>query len=631
MSAHHSLSVYCRYSCRRCFSLADISSAPSAMADAITDDAQALRAMLDIPDLSELTCQRFLRANDGHLKRAAKQYKKFLAWREREAIDGILDEPPHEPEIEAEVVRCSMKLLEGCDLKGRPVMVSALGVMDMPALKKRGITHAMLIRRHARAMEQLIERIYASTDPISGHLLILDLSGCTLTMLFWAWPYIRDVAHMGQVYYPEVLGKLCFIRGPEKAAWAVDKVKHYLNPATRDKVDLHCGSDIADFLRAHLPSDMALPPEIKMGVITSSPTEELAASDNSLSATAHSADEGVVLMDTPLDAPVATEAVDCKLVQPADLSSWRTRPFMLRMGCGQQAGVHLGFNDVNSVFPFETELFVGKVYVRVRGLPGEPTEYFAGRKRQMSTVVQGRIKTSVRMCDLSTGFEFDHPILHLPARAMLRMAISFFKSIAPGLMLDLVGERPFIISPLFHAVQRLHIASPGDEPDITVPFAEETTLLGGAFAESNIPWQQRKKMFHSRSGPPGRCEYALDPSHVVTMEFYEDKLVPATFDMVAGPLRISMLRMLGAGTQFPQPLQTMCKMGYEPRSRENPQYLFNIEMWHDSLFGSKAGTTTDNGNAPSKLADSSLKKGSFGVPSRRATHDPKTEAVMVRV
>ena len=61
-------------------------------------------------------------------------------------------------------------------------------------------------------MEQLVQRVEQAPNPHAGHLLVFDLSGTTLSKFFWAWTYIREGAHMGQAYYPEVLGKLCFVR-----------------------------------------------------------------------------------------------------------------------------------------------------------------------------------------------------------------------------------------------------------------------------------------------------------------------------------------------------------------------------------------------------------------------------------
>jgi hypothetical protein len=55
-------------------------------------------------------------------------------------------------------------------------------------------------------------------------------------------------------------------------------------------------------------------------------------------------------------------------------------------------------------------------------------------------------------------------------------------------------------------VQRLHVALPGDEPNITDDVGEQTTLLGGHFAEKAVPWKERKKFFGSPKGG-----YMLDP------------------------------------------------------------------------------------------------------------------------
>ena len=103
-----------------------------------------------------------------------------------------------------------MRLIDGYDLQNRPVMIANLGNVDISRQKAMGLTVAMMVRRHAKAMEQLLKRIEDAPNPHAGHLLIFDIGGCTVTKFIRAWPFIREVAHMGQAYYPEVLGKLCF-------------------------------------------------------------------------------------------------------------------------------------------------------------------------------------------------------------------------------------------------------------------------------------------------------------------------------------------------------------------------------------------------------------------------------------
>ena len=104
------------------------------------------------------------------------------------------------------------------------------------------------------------------------------------------------------------------------------------------------------------------------------------------------------------------------------------------------------------------------------------------------------------------------------------------RAIAPDVTIDLFSQRPSILNPLFHAVQRLHVAKPGSEPDLTEATREETALLGGIFAEKPVRWQDRKRMFSSHGSRAAAQQFVLDPNLVYTLELFEDKLIPATFE-----------------------------------------------------------------------------------------------------
>lgn len=75
---------------------------------------------------------------------------------------------------------------------------------------------------------------------------------------------------------------------------------------------------------------------------------------------------------------------------PGPPHEWRTRPVMLRIASGVHEGQQVEFNLPSSVFPVETELFEGKMYFRLRGCAHEPKDYFFGKQRRLSAVVQGR-------------------------------------------------------------------------------------------------------------------------------------------------------------------------------------------------------------------------------------------------
>lgn len=106
----------------------------------------------------------------------------------------------------------------------------------------------------------------------------------------------------------------------------------------------------------------------------------------------------------PTGAP-ASEAERPPKRPPPPPAEWKTRPLMLRDAAvgGVYEGEQRGFNLPSTAFPIETDLFKGTMYFRFRGLPGEPKDYFAGKQRRLSAVVQGRVKRRMVMADCMTG------------------------------------------------------------------------------------------------------------------------------------------------------------------------------------------------------------------------------------
>jgi hypothetical protein len=64
----------------------------------------------------------------------------------------------------------------------------------------------------------------------------------------------------------------------------------------------------------------------------------------------------------------------------------------------------------------------------------------------------------------------------------------------------------------------------------------------------------------------------IDPALVYTMELYEDKLCPSTYELAIGMFRYSLGRILVGGTKKPQCITSMGQVGFQPHSR---QYIFN--------------------------------------------------------
>jgi len=225
---------------------------------------------------------------------------------------------------------------------------------------------------------------------------------------------------------------------------------------------------------------------------------------------------------------------------PGPAESWRTRPAMLRVACGVQSGRQVGFNYPETAFPIETDHFSGRMYFRLRYLEGEPTEYFRGRTRKLSCVVQGRFKHALPMSECFTGYEFERPMDNVPAHWLISTILRAVKKLAPTVMIDVLGPKPYILNPLFQTIQLLHVAHPGEEPPLTAyPLREQTALLGGVFAQKPFDRLQRKNYFAStRNGE----KHTLQPGLVYTMEFYEDKMDFSTFEFAVIGMRFGLAR-----------------------------------------------------------------------------------------
>lgn len=213
---------------------------------------------------------------------------------------------------------------------------------------------------------------------------------------------------------------------------------------------------------------------------------------------------------------------------------------MLRVACGVQSGRQVGFNYPETAFPIETDHFSGRMYFRLRYLEGEPTEYFRGRTRKLSCVVQGRFKHALPMSECFTGYEFERPMDNVPAHWLISTILRAVKKLAPTVMIDVLGPRPYILNPLFQTIQLLHVAHPGEEPPLTAyPLREQTALLGGVFAQKPFDRLQRKNYFAStRNGE----KHSLQPGLVYTMEFYEDKMDFSTFEFAVIGMRFGLAR-----------------------------------------------------------------------------------------
>ena len=200
--------------------------------------------------------------------------------------------------------------------------------------------------------------------------------------------------------------------------------------------------------------------------------------------------------------------------------------------------------------PFETDIFQGVFYLRLRNAPS-PTEdgdshgaYFDGRKRFYQLVVQGRFKRSgLNFSDVLLGGVFARKLKGMPPAALFRAIKIFMDAISPGIVFDIAADRPKVLSP-FGACQMMSVDLPGDEPTDFNNIVENHALLG-TFASAG---KRRKTL----SKPKTAKGYKIDPDHVYTIEAYDDTLDLATFHHVlfGGKMKVDLMPVLDGQSMF---------------------------------------------------------------------------------
>ena len=71
---------------------------------------------------------------------------------------------------------------------------------------------------------------------------------------------------------------------------------------------------------------------------------------------------------------------------------------------------------------------------------------------------------------------------------------------------NILGDKPYLLNPMFQTVQLLDISKPGSEPALGAPISENTQVLGGVFAKG-MGAEKRKKYFEKLSNG---AQHALD-------------------------------------------------------------------------------------------------------------------------
>jgi len=190
--------------------------------------AQLKTKIADLDTISDLTIMRFIRGYNQAEKpeeKVLEMLTKFMEWRKKENVD--------------KVARTRIDYIEqvwdmwpsGCHGIGKsyhPIYVERAGMIDPPALLKKGLDMTKIMPVHIQVMEALCnlkERLSrAQNKNIYKHIVILDLEGIgTKHMTKSFYGPLKQLIDIDQFFYPETLHRMFIVNAPfiVRALWAI--------------------------------------------------------------------------------------------------------------------------------------------------------------------------------------------------------------------------------------------------------------------------------------------------------------------------------------------------------------------------------------------------------------------------
>lgn len=261
-----------------------------------------------------------------------------------------------------------------------------------------------------------------------------------------------------------------------------------------------------------------------------------------------------------------------------------------------------------SVVDFENEYFIGKAYLIFNNLPDTNQDLFRGKKRQFQTIIQGKFKQSIPFTNLYIGQAYNEQPPQPPSSWLLNGIVKLI----PSAQMRLIGNRPYLLSPLMATMQHIVISNAGEEPDImNLDLEDDVTLLNDEYLLScNNNSIKRKKYFSRRRN---LAMYATDLNVVYTFDFFAKQVNFNTFQLEVGIFKHDLIKALGW-----LPLQIMCVV-YDPMEEKKRSsftaaataslspfekevkkdkewsFLYNFEVWHQRSLATVATSSTVGG------------------------------------
>ena len=201
--------------------------------------------------LEDANLVRFVRARDGNVNKAEKMLRDHGQWRDDYGFPALLaaGKTPEDAFIQR---WWPDGLLEGSDLKGRPVQLIRLGKADLPGIerevgRKKWIEYCCL--KNEALFEEIRKRCLAQNTFETSAPLIMDMRDLG-THHAWGVPLFKAMLDVTEPNFPERLSATYIVNAPAVFSWLYGMVKGFLNPGTAAKVQVFGASD--DHLKALL-------------------------------------------------------------------------------------------------------------------------------------------------------------------------------------------------------------------------------------------------------------------------------------------------------------------------------------------------------------------------------------------
>ena len=264
--------------------------------------------------------------------------------------------------------------------------------------------------------------------------------------------------------------------------------------------------------------------------------------------------------------------------------------------------------NTETCMSFESELFVGKIICRFKGIgcPANPSavktkeEHFRRKRCTFQVLVQGRFKEAVATHLILTGGEFAKPFTDRPPTYLVSAGCKFFAHLTPGLELDLLCDEPYYVATLGGTVTTLSVDDAEDAPDPTdLEVRENNAKMGASVVngDGSVPPKNNSSsggrsvvdptFGASHAGAAGtsvskRCRVLGDPAtarryyynteDVYTFDYFQSVLLFDSYCLDIGIVKLKLDRHVNG-----QPLGIMAK-------HADGRYVYNFEIFHECLL-----------------------------------------------